>query len=284
MSDAAQRYLNRLGAGVEDLFHHVLAVLHDPSCREANARALRMEWPLIPLPGWPDGDEDGSEQEKGGVVMPGQGRVVKRTHTTDEQSALGNATARIGETKFDICLNDRACWRNVPSNVWSYKLGGYQVLRNWLSYRERGVLGRPLTPEETQHFTDMAGGHKKPWAQGFGITDGTIDSAKRVDGRNDLWEIHVTPSGDAEGTLTLTGGRECPGSQAVCSTEDQPTAGSITVTVNSPEPEETPLTAWFSAFPTEHDGSADFTVRIAFSENIRDNISVCATAPSQIPG
>ena len=77
--------------------------------------------------------------------MPGQGRVVKRTHTTDEQSALGNATARIGETKFDICLNDRACWRNVPSNVWSYKLGGYQVLRNWLSYRERGVLGMPLT-------------------------------------------------------------------------------------------------------------------------------------------
>ena len=88
--------------------------------------------------------------------MPGQGRVVKRTPITDEQSALGNATARIGETKFDIYLNDRACWRNFPANVWSYKLGGYQVLKKWLYYRERGVLGRPLTPEETQHFTDTA--------------------------------------------------------------------------------------------------------------------------------
>ena len=31
-----------------------LAVLHDPDYREANAGALRMEWPRIPLPGWPD--------------------------------------------------------------------------------------------------------------------------------------------------------------------------------------------------------------------------------------
>ena len=34
----------------------VLALLHDPVYREANAEALRMEWPRIPLPGWPDDD------------------------------------------------------------------------------------------------------------------------------------------------------------------------------------------------------------------------------------
>ena len=56
LSAAAQRYLERLGLGVEDLFRHALAVLHDPAYREANAGALRMEWPRIPLPGWPDGD------------------------------------------------------------------------------------------------------------------------------------------------------------------------------------------------------------------------------------
>ena len=54
LSPAARRYLDSLGMGVEDLFHHVLAVLHDPAYREANAGALRMEWPRIPLPGWPD--------------------------------------------------------------------------------------------------------------------------------------------------------------------------------------------------------------------------------------
>ena len=34
----------------------VLALLHDPVYREANAEALRMEWPRIPLPDWPDDD------------------------------------------------------------------------------------------------------------------------------------------------------------------------------------------------------------------------------------
>ena len=37
LSGTAQRYLDRLNLGVEDLFHHVLAVLHDPAYREANA-------------------------------------------------------------------------------------------------------------------------------------------------------------------------------------------------------------------------------------------------------
>ena len=51
------------------------------------------------------------------------------------------------------------CVRGIlprPSNVWNYKLGGYQVLKKWLSYRETRVTGRDLTPGEVQHFTDTA--------------------------------------------------------------------------------------------------------------------------------
>ena len=62
LSGTAQRYLERLGAGVEDLFYHVLAVLHDPAYREGNAGALRMEWPRIPLPGWPDSKTEGAAE------------------------------------------------------------------------------------------------------------------------------------------------------------------------------------------------------------------------------
>ena len=218
LSDAAQRYLDRLGLGVEDLFHHVLTVLHAPSYREANAGALRMEWPRIPLPGWPDGNAPGAAEElaasaargrelaalldsetpvpgvttgallpemaaiavpsttdggnmagddfsvtaswghfgQGEAVMPGRGRVVERSYTAEERAALGESAHVLGNTTFDIHLNDRAYWRNVPSAVWRYKLGGYQVLKKWLSYRERGVLDRPLKPDEVQHFTDTA--------------------------------------------------------------------------------------------------------------------------------
>ena len=218
LSSAAESYLDRLGLGVEDLFHHVLAVLHDPAYREANAGALRMVWPRIPLPGWPDGDQEEAAEDlaasaawgrelaalldsdtpvpgvttgtprpeaaavaepstadggnmtgddfaltagwghfgSGQAVMPGQGRVVERPYTAHERAALGESAHTLGDTTFDVHLNDRAYWRNVPATVWSYKLGGYQVLKKWLSYREHKVLGRPLLPSEVQHFTDTA--------------------------------------------------------------------------------------------------------------------------------
>ena len=40
--------------------------------------------------------------------------------------------------------------------MWRYKLGGDQVLKKWLSYRDRTILARPLTPDEVQHFIDTA--------------------------------------------------------------------------------------------------------------------------------
>ena len=216
LSLSAQHYLDTIGASVEDLFHHVIATLHDPGYRTANAGALRMDWPRIPLPGWPDGTADGaadaltqsaargrklaallaSDTAVGGVttgplrpelaaiavpttfhggnmagddflasagwghlgtgdvVMPGQGRVEQRDYTDDERTALADAVPTLGHTTFDVYLNDRAYWRNVPAAVWNYQLGGYQVLKKWLSYRESKVLGRPLFPEDVRHFTD----------------------------------------------------------------------------------------------------------------------------------
>ena len=216
LSEAAHCYLRRLDLGVEDLFHHALATLHDPAYRETNVGALRMEWPRIPLPGWPDGAAEGAasaltesavrgrelaalldpetsvlgvtqapllpetaaiavpitvgvrnmasgdfavtagwgDYGQGDAVMPGQGRAVERALTPEEQAAMGDVLPMLGDTTFDIYLNANAFWRNVPAVVWHYKLGGYQVLKKWLSYRESTILARPLRPEEVQHFTD----------------------------------------------------------------------------------------------------------------------------------
>ena len=63
------------------------------------------------------------------AVMPGQGRAVERAYTAEESAALGSAASAVGNTTFDIHLNDRAYWRNVPATVWHYKLAGYQVLK-----------------------------------------------------------------------------------------------------------------------------------------------------------
>ncbi len=57
---------------------------------------------------------------------------------------------------LSVLLNDRAAWTGIPRAVWEYKLGGYQVLKKWLSYREHDILTRPLTPDEIAHFTQTA--------------------------------------------------------------------------------------------------------------------------------
>ena len=93
---------------------------------------------------------------QGDAVMPGQGRAVERAFTPEERVAMGGALPALGGATLDIHLNGGAFWRNVPAAVWTYKLGGYQVLKKWLSYREAGILGRNLKADEVQHFTDTA--------------------------------------------------------------------------------------------------------------------------------
>ncbi len=44
----------------------------------------------------------------------------------------------------------------MPANVWDYTIGGYQVIKKWLSYREHDILGRPLEPEEAREVMNMA--------------------------------------------------------------------------------------------------------------------------------
>ncbi len=185
LSELAQSYIDSMNAEPEDLFHHVLATLHDPAYREANAGGLRMGWPRIPLPdnadalaesaatgrrlarlldtesdvtdlldasiavpttidGQPMQPNDFNLSAGWGhfganqAVMPGQGKVVRR-----------------GEM-VDVYLNDRAYWRDVPLAAWEYRLGGYQVLKKWLSYRESKVLGRGLGVSEVAWWSEVA--------------------------------------------------------------------------------------------------------------------------------
>jgi len=180
----------------EALFFHTLAILHAPTYRKENSGALQQDWPRVPLPTSAAALQDSAalghqiaalldpEAEVSGVTtgtihpelrfiailrhsagrpinpatddlavtagwgylineetvtMPGQGKLVKRD-----------------DNAYDILLNDVSYWEHVPQAVWEYTLGGYPVLKKWLSYREQKVLGRDLHPEEARTFTEIA--------------------------------------------------------------------------------------------------------------------------------
>jgi hypothetical protein len=195
LTSEAKAYIKALGLEAETLFFHIVAALHAPAYRQENAGALRQDWPRIPLPkakdflaasaelgrqvaalldpetpvsevttgkireelkrigvfqrvdGKPANPEAGDldvtagwgHAGKGSVTMPGKGKLIRRD-----------------DGAWDIYLNDIACWRNIPDAVWNYTIGGYQVIKKWLSYREKPLLGRGLKPEEVRYVTEMA--------------------------------------------------------------------------------------------------------------------------------
>ena len=94
---------------------------------------------------------------RGGVTMPGIGKITLREMTAAEKDGLPDGSAgTLGVQTADVWLNGRAFWSNVPVPVWEYRLGGYPVIKKWLSYREKKLLGRSLSVDEVRYVTEVA--------------------------------------------------------------------------------------------------------------------------------
>lgn len=111
----------------------------------ATAPGASRDWSLT---GW------GHRTEKG-VTMPGRGRTEERAYAASE-AATAAQSALLGATTRDVWMNGASFWRNIPKVVWETHIGGYQVLKKWLSYRDHSILGRPLTEAEVQHVQATA--------------------------------------------------------------------------------------------------------------------------------
>jgi len=70
--------------------------------------------------------------------------------------------------------------------------------------------------------------------ESFAVTGGRVKRARRVDGRNDLREIHIAPSGHADVTATLAGERACGTTGAICSADGRTLSNTATATVLGP--------------------------------------------------
>lgn len=97
----------------------------------------------------------------GSPVMPGSGNIGERdAYDAEERTAFEAAADRLGEDvaalvgrlgpPIDVRLNGVAYLKGVPQSVYELTIGGYQVLKKWLSYRHQEVIGRPVTVAEAR--------------------------------------------------------------------------------------------------------------------------------------
>jgi hypothetical protein len=98
---------------------------------------------------------------KGGVTMPGKGKLIRRV-----------------DGGYDVFLNETACWQNVPEAVWKYTIGGYQVIKKMALVSGEGFAwtrtdaGRSSVCHERRaasggaHCPTVAVGRKLPANQG----------------------------------------------------------------------------------------------------------------------
>jgi hypothetical protein len=108
----------------------------------------------------------GRVQKKTGIVMPGRGRIKVRDFSDEENAAIAEGAEELkmpadtikalwGDKTVDVYFNNEVYWANVPVAAWNFKIGGYLVLKKWLSYRDKKVLGRDITKDEAREFTHM---------------------------------------------------------------------------------------------------------------------------------
>ncbi len=103
---------------------------------------------------------------QGNTVMPSRGHAPERDWTEKERERLRTLAAAqslsfeevvelLGGRCVDVYLNRKSHWAAVPVKVWQYTLGGYQVLKKWLSYREEPLLGGPLHEDAARYFAQV---------------------------------------------------------------------------------------------------------------------------------
>jgi predicted helicase len=136
--------------GPEDIFNYAYAVFHSPTYRSRYGEFLKTDFPRLPLT---------SDKELFKVLVA-KGAELVALHLM-ESPVLDNLITKYPVTGSDVVekvaydeangrvyINKRQCFEGVPSEVWKFQIGGYQVCHKWLKDRK----DRTLTYDELTHY------------------------------------------------------------------------------------------------------------------------------------
>jgi len=136
--------------GPEDIFNYAYAVFHSPTYRTRYAEFLKIDFPRLPL----------TSEKKLFKTLAEKGAELVSLHLM-ESPVLNKPITKYpvtGSNEVDKVtydektqrarINKEQYFEGVPSEVWDFHVGGYQVCDKWLKDRK----GRKIGVDESTHY------------------------------------------------------------------------------------------------------------------------------------
>ncbi len=137
----------------EDIFHYIYAILYSNAYRKKYAESLKSDFPHVPF----------TKDFKLFQKLAAKGEELVELHLLKSKTlnkpvtkCEGSGDLRVEKVMYDakkkrVHINPDTYFVGVPSQVWEYHIGGYQVAEKWLKDRK----GRMLSSEEIATYAKL---------------------------------------------------------------------------------------------------------------------------------
>jgi len=123
----------------EEIFSYIYAVLYSPTYRVSFREHLKIDFPRIPFT--KDYELFKKLSELGQELVNLHLLKTKLTTITKFDVQGSNIVTSVKYTDQRAYINKTQYFDGIPSNVWDFRLGAYQVLDKWLKSRKNRELG-----------------------------------------------------------------------------------------------------------------------------------------------
>ena len=134
----------------EQIFHYIYALFYSNAYRKKYAEFLKTDFPRVPF----------TKDYKLFNKLAEKGEELAELHLLKSKKLVkpiakceGHGDLRVDKVTYDqsklrVYVNPEKWFTGIPSEVWEYHIGGYQVSEKWLKDRK----GRMLSSEEVSHY------------------------------------------------------------------------------------------------------------------------------------
>ncbi len=134
----------------EEILGYIYAVFYSPSYRDRYLEFLKIDFPRVPFV---DNENTFKELSELGTELI-EHHLMKKSYLSNLVTFPVAGNDEVENVKFEkgkVYINKTQYFDNIPSEVWEFYVGGYQVLDKWLKSRK----DRTLSYEEKETFTKI---------------------------------------------------------------------------------------------------------------------------------